>query len=180
MVYLSKIRRKTYPSRYPFHELDNIIMTPHSGGFTIESLQRNWLFTFKNIIKFAKGETLRSAETFQFAADEARKLSGELVPLDAAATGKNRFGYYKRYPLGVIGAITPFNFPLNLVSHKVAPAIAAGNTIVLKPASTTPLTAVRLVEILLEAGLPKEGIALVVGSGSKVGNKIVDLTKLVW
>lgn len=129
-------------------------------------------------IKFAKGETLRSAETFQFAADEARRLSGELIPLDAASTGKNRFGYYKRYPLGVIGAITPFNFPLNLVSHKVAPAIAAGNTIVLKPASTTPLTAVRLVEILLEAGLPKEGINLVVGSGNKVGNKIVESDKI--
>ncbi|MCA1932251.1 MAG: aldehyde dehydrogenase family protein [Calditerrivibrio sp.] len=129
-------------------------------------------------LRFAKGEVLRSSETFQFAADEARRLSGELIPFDAAATGKNRVGYYKRYPLGVIGAITPFNFPLNLVSHKVAPAIAAGNTVILKPASTTPLTALRLVEILLEAGLPKEGINLLVGSGSKVGNKMVESDKI--
>ena len=129
-------------------------------------------------LRFAKGEVLRSSETFQFAADEARRLSGELIPLDAAATGKNRFGYYKRYPLGVIGAITPFNFPLNLVSHKVAPAIAAGNCIVLKPASTTPLTAVKLVEILLEAGMPKEGITLLVGSGSSVGNRMVESDRL--
>ncbi|MEF3255433.1 MAG: aldehyde dehydrogenase family protein [Deferribacterales bacterium] len=129
-------------------------------------------------IRFAKGEVMRSVETFLFASDEARRLSGELVPLDAAATGKNRFGYYKRYPLGVIGAITPFNFPLNLVAHKVAPAIAAGNSIVLKPASTTPLTAVKLVEILLEAGLPPEGVTLLVGSGSKVGNRMVESDKI--
>jgi acyl-CoA reductase-like NAD-dependent aldehyde dehydrogenase len=129
-------------------------------------------------IRFAKGEVLRSSETFKFAADEARRLSGELIPLDAAATGKNRFGYYKRYPLGVIGAITPFNFPLNLVAHKVAPAIAAGNCIVLKPATATPLTAVKLVEILLEAGLPKEGISLLVGSGSVVGNRMVESDKI--
>ncbi|MCX8084436.1 MAG: aldehyde dehydrogenase family protein [Calditerrivibrio sp.] len=129
-------------------------------------------------MRFAKGEVLRSSETFQFAADEARRLSGELIPLDAAATGKNRFGYYKRYPLGVIGAITPFNFPLNLVAHKVAPAIAAGNAIVLKPATTTPLTSAKLVEILLEAGLPKEGITLLVGSGSVVGNRMVESDKI--
>ncbi len=129
-------------------------------------------------LRFAKGEVMRSAETFQFAADEARRISGELIPLDAAATGKNRFGYYKRYPLGVIGAITPFNFPLNLVSHKVAPAIAAGNCVILKPASTTPLTSVKLIEILLKAGLPKEGISLLVGSGSVVGNRIVESDKI--
>ncbi|MGA1863012.1 aldehyde dehydrogenase family protein [Deferribacter thermophilus] len=129
-------------------------------------------------IKFARGEVARAIETFKFSADEARRLSGEVVPLDAAASGKNRFGYYKRYPVGVVGAITPFNFPLNLVAHKVGPAIAAGCPIVLKPATATPITSVKLVEVILEAGFPAEGINLVVGSGSTVGNAIVTSEKV--
>jgi len=129
-------------------------------------------------LTFSRGEAGRTAENFKFAADEARRLGGELVPYDASASGANRFGYYKRYPIGVVGAITPFNFPLNLVAHKVGPAIAAGNAIVLKPASSTPLTSVKLVELLLEAGLPKEGINLVVGSGSVVGNAMVESEKI--
>lgn len=127
---------------------------------------------------FARGESGRTGENFKFAADEARRLGGELVPYDASASGANRFGYCKRYPIGVIGAITPFNFPLNLVAHKVGPAIAAGNPIVLKPASATPLTAVKVVELLLEAGLPACGINLVVGSGSVVGNAMVESDKI--
>lgn len=129
-------------------------------------------------IMFSRGEAGRTVENFKFAADEARRLGGELVPYDASASGANRFGYYKHYPIGVVGAITPFNFPLNLVAHKVGPAIAAGNAVVLKPASSTPLTSVKLVELLLEAGLPPEGINLVVGSGSKVGNAMVESDKL--
>ncbi|TCK59413.1 aldehyde dehydrogenase family protein [Seleniivibrio woodruffii] len=127
---------------------------------------------------FSRGEASRTVENFKFAADEARRLSGELVPYDASESGTNRFGYYKRYPIGVIGAITPFNFPLNLVAHKVGPAIAAGCPIVLKPASSTPLTAHKLVELLLEAGLPANGINLVVGSGSVVGNVMVESDKI--
>ncbi|WP_022851566.1 aldehyde dehydrogenase family protein [Limisalsivibrio acetivorans] len=125
-------------------------------------------------IMFSRGEAGRTAENFHFAADEARRLGGELIPFDASGSGSGRFGYYKRYPIGVVGAITPFNFPLNLVAHKVGPAIAAGCPIVLKPASSTPLTAVKLVELMLEAGMPKEGINLVVGSGSVVGNAMVE------
>ncbi|WP_027388985.1 aldehyde dehydrogenase family protein [Chrysiogenes arsenatis] len=129
-------------------------------------------------IAFSRGEVDRSAETFKFAADEARRLCGELIPYDAAVSGKNRFGYYKRYPIGVIAAITPFNFPLNLVAHKVGPAIAAGCPILLKPASSTPLTSHRLVELLLEAGLPACGIQLLVGSGRVVGNALVESDKV--
>lgn len=125
-------------------------------------------------LSFAKGEVQRSIETFKFSSDEARRISGELIPFDASKSGINRFGYYKRYPVGVVAAITPFNFPLNLVAHKVGPAIAAGCPIVLKPASTTPLTSIKLVELLLEAGLPEYGINLLVGSGKTVGNKIVE------
>jgi acyl-CoA reductase-like NAD-dependent aldehyde dehydrogenase len=129
-------------------------------------------------IMFARGEAGRTGENFKFAADEARRLSGELVPYDASESGTNRFGSFKRYPIGVIGAITPFNFPLNLVAHKVGPAIAAGCPIVLKPASTTPLTAHKVTELLLEAGLPACGINLVVGSGSVVGNTMVESDKI--
>lgn len=129
-------------------------------------------------LMFSRGEAGRTVENFKFAADEARRLGGELIPYDASDSGANRFGYYKRFPIGVVGAITPFNFPLNLVAHKVGPAIAAGNSIILKPASSTPLTAVKLVELLLEAGLPPEGINLVVGSGSVVGNAMVESDKI--
>ena len=92
--------------------------------------------------KHAAGEVARSVETFTFAAEEAKRIHGETVPMDASPSGEGRVGFYLRAPLGVVAAITPFNFPLNLVAHKVAPALAAGNTLVLKPAEETPLTAV--------------------------------------
>lgn len=129
-------------------------------------------------IKFARDEVGRAIETFKFSAEEAKRVGGELVNVDAAANGKNRFGYYKRYPVGVVGAITPFNFPLNLVAHKVGPAIAAGCPIILKPASSTPLTAIKLVEVILEAGFPEEGINILVGSGTTIGNAIVESDKV--
>lgn len=121
----------------------------------------------------ARLEVGRSVETFQFAAEEAKRISGETVPMDASAFGKGRFGYYLRVPLGVIGAITPFNFPLNLVAHKAAPAIAAGNACILKPAEVSPLTSVRLVEIILEAGLPPNVMQLLLGYGHTVGDALV-------
>jgi acyl-CoA reductase-like NAD-dependent aldehyde dehydrogenase len=119
-------------------------------------------------LRYTRGEAIRAVDTFQFAADEARRLHGETVPMDAAKGGVGKIGYYVRVPVGIVGAITPFNFPLNLVAHKVAPAIAAGCPIVLKPAPATPLTALRLAEILQEAGLP-EGAFEVVTGGVDVG-----------
>jgi acyl-CoA reductase-like NAD-dependent aldehyde dehydrogenase len=119
-------------------------------------------------LRYARGEAKRAVETFAFAADEARRLHGETVPLDAAQSGVGRIGYFVRVPVGVVAAITPFNFPLNLVAHKVAPAVAAGCPLVLKPNPTTPLTALRLAEILAEAGLPEGGLEVVVG-GADVG-----------
>jgi acyl-CoA reductase-like NAD-dependent aldehyde dehydrogenase len=123
-------------------------------------------------LKYAKGEVSRAVETFTFAADVARSLHGETIPLDAAKGGVGKIGYYVRVPVGVIAGITPFNFPLNLVAHKVAPAIAAGCPIVLKPNPNTPLTALHLADILREAGLPEGGIEVVVG-GADVGNWLV-------
>ena len=128
--------------------------------------------------KYALAEAERSAETFRFAAIEARSEHGNLVPMDASAVSAGRFGYYIRTPIGVIGAITPFNFPLNLVAHKVAPALAAGNAIVLKPATKTPISSIKLAELLAEAGLPAGGINVVIGSGTTVGNRLVEDERL--
>ncbi|PFI59203.1 aldehyde dehydrogenase [Priestia megaterium] len=124
-------------------------------------------------LAFAKAEVARSIETYKFAAEEAKRIHGETIPLDAAAGGKNRLGYTVREPIGVIGAITPFNFPMNLMAHKVGPAIAAGNTIVLKPASQTPFSALFIAELLEQAGLPKGALNIITGSGSVIGDIIV-------
>jgi acyl-CoA reductase-like NAD-dependent aldehyde dehydrogenase len=119
--------------------------------------------------KYSVGEVTRAVETFQFSAEEAKRVHGETIPMDASVAGEGRVGFYLRCPVGVVSAITPFNFPLNLVAHKVGPALASGCTIVLKPASTTPLTAIRLGEILEEAGLPAGAMNVVVGPGGTVG-----------
>jgi acyl-CoA reductase-like NAD-dependent aldehyde dehydrogenase len=126
-------------------------------------------------IKTARGEAERAVGTFQFAAAEARKLSGEMVPLDALAAGEGKLGFTLRVPIGVVGAIAPFNFPLNLVAHKLAPAIAAGCPVVLKPASQTPFSSIALAKMLIdECGLPADYLHVVTGSGGTVGNAIVD------
>ncbi|KAA9022924.1 aldehyde dehydrogenase family protein [Niallia endozanthoxylica] len=129
-------------------------------------------------MKFALGEIDRTIETYKFAAEEAKRLTGEMIPMDAAKNGANRFGYTVEQPLGVIGAITPFNFPQNLVAHKVGPAIASGNTIVLKPASQTPLSALFLAELIDQTALPKGAFNVVTGSGRTVGEAIVESDKV--
>lgn len=129
-------------------------------------------------LKFALGEIERTIETYKFAAEEAKRLTGEMIPMDAAKGGANRLAYTVRQPLGVIAAITPFNFPQNLVAHKVGPAIAAGNTIVLKPASQTPLSALFLAELLDQTDLPKGAFNLVTGSGRVIGDVLVESEKV--
>ena len=124
-------------------------------------------------MKFARIEADRAIATFTAAAEEAKRIHGETVPMDAVPSGEGFFGFYLRRPVGVVAAISPFNFPLNLVAHKVAPAIAAGNSVVLKPASSTPLTALALCCLLNEAGVPAGGINLIVGPGGTVGSQLV-------
>jgi len=124
-------------------------------------------------LKFARAEVDRAISTFTIASEEAKRLHGETVPLDAVPSGEGYFGFWTRRPVGVIAAISPFNFPLNLVAHKVAPAIASGNTVVLKPATSTPLVAVKLCQILMDAGLPAGVLNLVVGSGGTVGEWLI-------
>ena len=123
--------------------------------------------------KHAASEVARSVETFTFAGEEAKRIHGETVPMDASAFGEGRVGFYLRVPLGVVSAITPFNFPLNLVAHKVGPALAAGNAVVLNPAEETPLTAVAMAECLREAGLPDGVLELVHGDGPVTGEALV-------
>ena len=126
-------------------------------------------------IKTARVEAQRAVDTFRFSAAEARTFAGEVVPLDASAPGVGKMGFTLRVPIGVVGAISPFNFPLNLVAHKVAPAIAAGCPMVLKPASQTPLSAIALADLLLgECGLPTGWLNVVTGSGGAVGDPLVD------
>ncbi len=122
-------------------------------------------------IRFAQGEVDRAIYTFSVAAEEAKRIGGEVIPLDLLPTAKGHLGYCRRYPLGVIGAISPFNFPLNLVCHKVAPCLAAGNTMVLKPSSYTPITALKLGEIITAAGAPP-GAFNVVPCPAQVGEML--------
>ncbi len=124
-------------------------------------------------LKDARAEAKRGASTFRWASEEAKRTAGEIIEMDADAAGEDRFGWTIREPRGVIVAISPFNFPLNLVAHKVAPALAAANVVVLKPASSTPITALRLAELLREAGLPGDVLQVVVGPGSTLGSKLV-------
>lgn len=123
-------------------------------------------------ITLARTEALRAVDTLRFSAVQARTLVGEMVAMDASSGGVGKLGFTKRVPIGVIGAISPFNFPLNLVCHKIAPAIAAGCPVVLKPASATPLTALRIARLLHEAGLPPGWLNVVTVPGS-VADRLV-------
>jgi glyceraldehyde-3-phosphate dehydrogenase (NADP+) len=125
------------------------------------------------VITEGRGEASRAVETIMGSAEEAKRIHGETVPLDADPTGSKKLGFTLRIPCGVVAAIAPFNFPLNLVCHKVGPALAAGNTVIVKPASDTPLSALKLTEILLESGLPPEGIQCITGSGGEIGDALV-------
>ena len=125
-------------------------------------------------LKAARVEAARAMSTYTFAAVEARKLAGEMVPMDAAQAGEGKLAFTLRRPIGVVGAISPFNFPLNLVAHKIAPALAAGCAVVLKPASQTPMCALLLAELEEEAGLPPGWLNVVVGPASEIGDVLVD------
>jgi acyl-CoA reductase-like NAD-dependent aldehyde dehydrogenase len=132
-------------------------------------------------MKAARVEAQRAMSTYTFAAVEARKLAGEMVPMDAAQAGAGKLAFTLRRPIGVVGAISPFNFPLNLVAHKLAPALAAGCAVVLKPAGQTPLSALLLAELEEEAGLPAGWINVVAGRASEIGDVLVedDRVKLI-
>ena len=124
-------------------------------------------------IKAARVEASRAVSTYTFAAVEARKLAGDVVPMEASEAGAGKIAFTLRRPIGVIGAISPFNFPCNLVAHKLAPALAAGCPVVLKPASATPLSALLLAELEREAGLPDGWLTVLVGPSAEIGDVLV-------
>jgi len=124
------------------------------------------------ILAESRVEARRAAEVIAISAEEARRLTGEMIPLDGSENGQGKVGFTLRVPCGVVAAITPFNFPLNLVTHKVGPAVAGGNAVIIKPASDTPLSALKFTEVMLEAGLPESAIACMTGGGSELGQAI--------
>ena len=141
----------------------------------VEDFARTIALEAAKPIKTARIEAKRAVSTFTFAAVEARRLTGDMVPVDAAEIGEGRLAFTLRLPVGVVAAISPFNFPLNLVAHKLAPAIAAGCPVVLKPASQTPLSALALARLLTEeCGLPEGYLHVVTGGGGEVGNALVE------
>jgi acyl-CoA reductase-like NAD-dependent aldehyde dehydrogenase len=125
-------------------------------------------------MKAARVEAARAMSTYTYAAVMARTLAGEMVPMDGSQAGEGKLAFTLRVPIGVVGAISPFNFPFNLVAHKVAPALAAGCAVVLKPASQTPLSALLLAELEEEAGLPPGWLNIVVGPAGEIGDVLVD------
>jgi glyceraldehyde-3-phosphate dehydrogenase (NADP+) len=137
-----------------------------------EEIARTITLEEGKILAESRLEVSRAAETLDVSAEESKRITGEVLPLDAAPGGAGKFGFTLRVPCGIVAAICPFNFPLNLVAHKVGPAIAAGNAILIKPAGNTPLTALKLVEVLLKAGLPPNSIACITGPGSELGEAI--------
>jgi glyceraldehyde-3-phosphate dehydrogenase (NADP+) len=124
-------------------------------------------------IKEARKEVARCIETLRLSAEEARRINGETIPFDQMPGNENRIGYYYRFPIGIIAAITPFNDPLNLVAHKVGPAIAGGNAIIVKPATVTPLSALLLAEAFDQAGLPPKVLSVITGYANEIGDPLV-------
>ncbi len=158
-------------------------MTPHARSLILERLTRLMRERLEElaltitreegkVLAESRLEASRAADVIALSAEEARRIAGEMIPLDGAANGAGKLGFTLRVPCGVVAAITPFNFPLNLVAHKVGPAIAAGNSVLLKPASDTPLSALKLTALCLEAGLPPEAIACLTGPGGELGRAI--------
>ena len=123
-------------------------------------------------LKYALGEIDRAAQTFLIAAEESRRIPGEFLSIDWVPSGKGKEGWVKYFPLGLIAGIAPFNFPMNLAVHKIAPAIAAGNAIILKPARSTPLSVLELAKIIDNTSLPK-GAVSILPMDRKAGNQLV-------
>jgi acyl-CoA reductase-like NAD-dependent aldehyde dehydrogenase len=146
-----------------------VLLQSHAEDF-VRIMQMEAGFTVSD----ASGEVRRCIQTLKLSAEEARRLAGDVVPLAGAPQQAGRFGFTLRVPLGVVLAITPFNSPLNTVTHKIAPALAAGNAVILKPSSLTPLTACKLAELLVEAGVPRGFLSVIHGSAGVAGWMLED------
>lgn len=161
-------------SSWPTHERIKVIQ---KAADYMEKHHERYAYTISRegskTITEARGEVSRAIQTIRISAEEARRVKGETINFDQKEGSENRTGYYFRFPIGVIAAITPFNDPLNLVAHKVGPALAAGNPVVVKPASVTPLSALLLAEAFDQAGVPQGFLSVITGSGRELGDAIV-------
>ncbi|MDN4074177.1 aldehyde dehydrogenase family protein [Fictibacillus terranigra] len=158
----------------PVYERMDVI---HKAADYIENHKEKYALTIaregSKTIREAAKETARCIQTLRISAEEARRIHGETIPFDQMEGNDNRVGYYQRFPIGIIGAITPFNDPLNLVAHKVGPAIASGNAIIVKPATVTPLSALLLAEAFAHGGLPPKVLSVITGHGNEIGDVLV-------
>ncbi len=139
----------------------------------IEDFARTIAREGSKTIREARKEARRCVNTLTISAEEAKRIQGETLPFSSFPGGEKRRGYYERVPIGVVLAITPFNDPLNLVAHKLGPAVAAGNSVVLKPATVTPLSGIKLVAAFMEAGLPPLVLQVITGFGGEIGDTMV-------
>lgn len=159
---------------FPLHVRSDVLMrTAARIDAQQETYARAIALEGSKTIREARREPLRSATILRLAAEEGRRVAGETLPFDSRPGSENRIGYYFRFPVGVVAAITPFNDPLAMVAHKIGPALAVGNAVVLKPASATPLSALRLAEDFMAAGLPPGRLNVVTGSGEEIGPALV-------
>jgi acyl-CoA reductase-like NAD-dependent aldehyde dehydrogenase len=169
----SAVRGARVMARLPGYERFKILRkAAELMAARVEELGRLISLEEGKILAEGRLEVSRAVETILGAAEEAKRIHGETVPVDGAPGGAGKLAFTLRVPCGVVVAISPFNFPLNLVCHKVGPALAGGNAVIVKPATDTPLSAVKLVELLLEAGLPAEGIQCLTGPGGEVGDRL--------
>ncbi len=165
--------RTSLKDDFPMHARCDVLQT---AADRVESHidEYAWTIAFEGskTITEARREPPRVVQILRLAAEEGRRVSGETLPFESRAGSENREGYYFRFPVGVVGAITPFNDPFAMAAHKIAPAIAAGNSVVLKPGSATPFSALALTQDLLKAGLPPERLSVVTGPGQEVGEAL--------
>jgi glyceraldehyde-3-phosphate dehydrogenase (NADP+) len=158
----------------PVHERIRVL---NAAASYIESRQEEYARVIaregSKTIREARKEASRCVDTIRISAEEARRIQGETIPFDSRPGSENRVGYYFRFPIGIVAAITPFNDPLNLVAHKVGPAVAAGNAVVVKPATVTPLSALMLAKAFDESGLPPGVLNVVTGYAAKTGDALV-------
>ena len=163
--------------REPFHAHERAAILDRVAGMLAErqdEVARTISAEAGKPMKAARIEATRAVSTYTMAAVEARKLAGDAVPMDASPAGVGKLAFTLRVPIGIVAAISPFNFPLNLVAHKIAPALAAGCAVVLKPASQTPLSALLLAELEMEAGLPPGWLNVVCGPAAEIGDVFVE------
>jgi glyceraldehyde-3-phosphate dehydrogenase (NADP+) len=160
--------------RMPVHQRMSIL---HNAADTMESEHEAFARTIARegikTIREARKEVTRCIQTLRVSAEEARRLDGETIAFDQMPGSENRMGFYRREPIGIIGAITPFNDPLNLVAHKVGPALAGGNAVIVKPDSKTPLSALKLTRAIHDVGIPDGILQTITGPGRKVGDVLV-------